>query len=1448
MGDMSPSSNVGTKVALAAIAGAAIIAMIVVVKPTQPTLMILAAAMLLIPLLLLVYKLVLKLLATRRGRPFSESVTQAAGSTPNSISAAASRAKLDDLRRNFEAGVAKFRAAGKNLYEVPWYVLIGESGSGKTEAVRHSGIPFPPGLQDQLQGAGGTVNMNWWFTADAVILDTAGRYLFDEVQPGASDEWTEFLRLLARNRPQCPINGLLLVIPANSLILDSADKIEAKAGKIAQQLDRIQRTLDIRFPVFVVVTKCDLINGFREFFDGFDLQEQQSQILGWSNPAKLDEPFDADLVDAHLKTVHARLMERRLGLLLDPVARMAVDAPRADEVDSLFSLPESFLRIGPRLRQYLDMVFVAGEWSPKPLFLRGIYFTSSMREGQALDAELAELLGVPVDSLAEGRMWDRDRAFFLRDLFLKKVFPEKGLVTRALSAGKVERNRKISLLTGGFVSAMALLAFTFFGARQLEQSVSGQAEKWKSFKNVVDKADLSIIKQASAPAAFQSQLGVKPSESALTIGEIHKSLKELVESEIKVPLVLLPAAGIINRSVHSADIEANRLLLYQQIYLKGVLAPLANAAAAKILADAKTGNWPDTATPALIELIHLRARQPKGVSALFAYAVSTEAADKNKDYLQNTLDKGVKYLQPAGANWLDPATLQNVDRSIEKGIEAFNTHWQAVLGGVDSDYKKLVGPGGNVGVLQNAQADLDAVCDVFAQQPPQFLEDYNKDVRAWKQAWTKYDAACKAVRVGFRPGDPPSFTEQYEADYKQAASEADKAYALLVDSIADPGKLKEARSLFGTPNPAVKTELGRFDKLLLAPVANAASEAPSQFLFEIVHQAYEAANGQLQPDTAPAPFAADTLRAIDAARKDAEAKIGMLPNKPDADGAARRAVTKDCNTLFDALILPRAHRDEIIAYLPDNAESFGELVRNAAAGKGASAPVKLAVPFTELESATTPIPLRFNHSAAIDVLTIQQEQLRKLSNDLAAGSTSKPGSVYALDAAILKARIASRQRDMDDYIGEFADAYEKLLSDAAKPALKADVTWVSLQANKLPNVPTLGMMDSLKGAGKLVKSALESLPAAVAANPRVQQVMKKAEDGLADIKSRDELVTTMTNWRDLGQNAGAARTALLATTARDFTRNYYIPVESIDGASYVTLYFNRLEMAMLKLLAAAPNQPGPAALAKLQSPAFQKFPLTLAAPDFIYPAQAPGQADPGLDQLRADMDQVVFPAVAAAGIAARQGKSSDPIGENGRLNEGREREDINKQLDLLVGGGMDAAGWENLRKLKALLDVLPRAGQAPLQCTVSISPDALQLTTRNPMFKLYYAIELVVNTKAVGKSVFLTDVRDRELGRTATPDGTVQFYFYEDINKFAARIAAVASLPWNKDKRLAKQPDPKDPWQCLRFISDHSQKVADDPTAWDVELEQVGKDGTRYSLWVRFKFSKELPNIKDWPQ
>ncbi|MCC6679070.1 MAG: hypothetical protein IT436_18250 [Phycisphaerales bacterium] len=578
--------------------------------------LVLLAGAALVGLAIMGQRFILRRREQGKSTPFLSLVKASAGAVPQAVTDPAKRARLDDMRRNFEGGIEKFRAAGKNLYAIPWFLLVGEPGSGKTEAVRHCGVGFPPGLQDPQQGAGGTLSMNWWFTNHAVILDTAGRLLFEEVEPGSTSEWREFLKILRAARGNCPINGLVLVIPATSLLKDSADAIEHKAEKIARQLDTIQRSLDVRFPVFVVVTMADLIPGFRSFFNSIDDPALQSQLLGWSNPQSLDTTFRPEEVEDHLRSVVSRLKRRRLGLLLDPVNTDDPRDRRTDQVDELFNFPDALLKLAPRLRRYLEMVFVAGEWSPKPLFLRGIYFTSSMREGQELDIDLAEALGVKPETLPGGKVWDRERAYFLRDVFMAKVFREKGLVTRATSVTRQQRRRRLTLLGSGAAVVLILLGLTWYFGGQFSRTVGGESAFWSSTSRILASDPPIIIDRAQGGFAYIGDVGIKNIQPRqLLREELPEEARIRAQKRIDIPAVFRPFAAATGSI--SGDLKKDeRRRAVRAIVSTTLLKPAIDAAresltrrAAEISPEAiRAGraDWSDDDTRALAQLVRLR--------------------------------------------------------------------------------------------------------------------------------------------------------------------------------------------------------------------------------------------------------------------------------------------------------------------------------------------------------------------------------------------------------------------------------------------------------------------------------------------------------------------------------------------------------------------------------------------------------------------------------------------------------------------------------------------------------------------------------------------------------------------------------------------------------------------------------------------------------------------------
>lgn len=177
--------------------------------------------------------------------------------------------ELGELRGKFKQAMAELRKSKngrRHLNVLPWYVIIGPPGSGKTTAIVNSGLQFP--LADKLGkaaigGVGGTRNCDWWFTNEAVLIDTAGRYTTQESDAEADNAaWLGFLGLLKKYRKRQPINGAMIAISLSDLSLQDEMTQKSHAQAVRRRLSELRERLGVRFPVYVLFTKADLIAGF----------------------------------------------------------------------------------------------------------------------------------------------------------------------------------------------------------------------------------------------------------------------------------------------------------------------------------------------------------------------------------------------------------------------------------------------------------------------------------------------------------------------------------------------------------------------------------------------------------------------------------------------------------------------------------------------------------------------------------------------------------------------------------------------------------------------------------------------------------------------------------------------------------------------------------------------------------------------------------------------------------------------------------------------------------------------------------------------------------------------------------------------------------------------------------------------------------------------------------
>jgi len=426
------------------------------------------------------------------------------------------QAELQELQERLEDAIAKLkesklgrgRRGSAALHALPWYMFIGPPGAGKTTAIQNSGLDFPIGT-DGVRGVGGTRNCDWFFTDQAILLDTAGRYMTERED---EDEWHAFLDMLKEHRTGRPINGVLVGISVEELVDAAPNEVEWHANNIRRRISELVEQLGVRFPVYVVFTKCDLLQGFVEFFGDMTRQERQ-QIWGCTLPEEQREEGDP-------RTLFEEEFDRLYDALIDTRAERLSRSMKREDRQKVYTFPLQFASAKENLSLFIDQLFQENPYQENPKF-RGFYFTSGTQEGAPID-HVIQSVSEEFDfasSLEEGAEPETEpKSYFLKDLFTETVIPDQYMVEQTTSAARWER-----LLRWGIGAAAALGLGLFVLA--LSQAL------WRS------TGTLDEVKGAAEAAASVRWDGRTVAEDLEHLTRLQDQIDELTRYENDPPLL-----------------------------------------------------------------------------------------------------------------------------------------------------------------------------------------------------------------------------------------------------------------------------------------------------------------------------------------------------------------------------------------------------------------------------------------------------------------------------------------------------------------------------------------------------------------------------------------------------------------------------------------------------------------------------------------------------------------------------------------------------------------------------------------------------------------------------------------------------------------------------------------------------------------------------------------------
>lgn len=463
--------------------------------------------------------------------------------------------ELRILRHDFKVALRYLKGNYRkrlNFYNrLPLYLVIGPSTFGKTTLLANSGLELRNVHNQSLQQIMSTKYCVWWFSKEAVCLDTAGIYTESDAGELRNNlVWRGFLKLLKSYRASNPIAGLIVVLDLPVLAEDSSKRQKVVDG-IRERIYEVAHYMN-KLPIFIVFTKCDLVEGFSEFFA--DLKDDERA-----------QPFGITFTDGEIAdpvqmfTGQFNDLLRRLN---KKVVRRLQQEKDGEKKKQIKDFPLQLDALRPVIAELINGIPISAH-----LALFGVYFTSSVQRGVPYDYlsnPIQEKVGAAVKK--NGKVLHGDRSYFIENLFKQIVFvPKLWNGTARLSSKKKWYNFIIVVMVVGLIGlGYELLSYSYEKNVGVISSVNNVLRDYKPYRlerDNLNKLQLAVARLSQARQTWWSHLGFNETR------QLNDLLRKVYYNAVVSTFVPQLQKTLETEMVTAAAAEPQKLYNVLKVYL-----------------------------------------------------------------------------------------------------------------------------------------------------------------------------------------------------------------------------------------------------------------------------------------------------------------------------------------------------------------------------------------------------------------------------------------------------------------------------------------------------------------------------------------------------------------------------------------------------------------------------------------------------------------------------------------------------------------------------------------------------------------------------------------------------------------------------------------------------------------------------------------------------------------